>query len=420
MPIPHAQKPLLLVFPFGLLSHYLRCIVLCRHLMNYFEIKFANHAEYSSFISGENFSLFECESIDAKFATQKMEKFDFSWINEPDLEKVFLQQVGAIEKFRPVAVLGDHSPTLKMAAEKTGVRFISLLNGYMSKHYSGKRSISRTHPAYSFVRLLPGNLADALTKKGESIQLRKIHKPFKSIRNRYDLDNKEQYQDEHEGDITLICDLPEIFPQKELPFGYQVIGPLVYGGTAPEHKISRVIDKLKKTIFITVGSTGDWRKLAFLNNPIFSKYNMVAAGDFHRILNASHIVHTDFLNVHELFPETDLVICHGGNGTMYQALLYRIPVLASTSHCEQEWNINAIEQKGMGFNLDRISRSWYQQTIEKWIEQKGNKTLATSSRMIGLFSAQLTKKIKEISEIIDRNNCTVEQVHDSECSEVSR
>ena len=46
----HHSKPLLLVFPFGLLSHYLECIELARHLSVYFKIKFATNNNYNQFV----------------------------------------------------------------------------------------------------------------------------------------------------------------------------------------------------------------------------------------------------------------------------------------------------------------------------------------------------------------------------------
>ncbi len=368
----NTTKPLLLVFPFNLLSHYLRCLMLARHFAEYFEVMFAHSDAYADFISREGYQTFNCKSLHAPLVMECVNKFDFSWINEESLESVYTDQVTTIEKLQPVAVLGDTSLTLKMAAEKTGVTFISLMNGYMSKYYSLTRKISRTHPVYKYMNLLPGPLLDLLTEKGESIAFYKLHRPFKEIRAKYHLIKKFSYLDESEGDINLITDLALLFPQNLLPGSYTMIAPLYYDTDVVFSQISQKLDKHKKTIFVTMGSTGDWHKVRFLNNPYFKKYNIVTAGDSRNVLNAGSIIKTPFINVREIFHRTDLVICQGGNGTIYQSLSYGIPLLCKTNNFEQEWNVEALERLQVGRSLDGIRNiDEYIILVDEWIERKG-------------------------------------------------
>lgn len=409
-------KPLILIFPFGLLSHYLRSLVLCRYLKAYFEIRILYNPAFNSFVVEEAVATFDCESIDANTAIQSMKKFDFSWINTKALERVFLEQIKTITILKPIAVLGDHSPTLKMAAEKTGVQFISLINGYMSKYYADQRGIPSTHPFGPVLNLFPRPLAKILTKAGEAKAFRKIHRPFAEIRKKYQLQYQYQYQDEFEGDLTLICDLPDLFPQKNLPRNYREIAPLIYGLKGNNNIRPSWLPKKQQTIFVSMGSTGDWEKLSFLNDPIFNTYNIIASDDKKRILHASHIIHRSFVNIHELFLFTDLVICHGGNGTIYQALLYRIPVLCKPSHCEQEWNIHAIEKKCLGKNLNRIKDLiQYKGIIEEWIQKKTDVRSQDFSESIEKQVQKLPQLVKQIAATIlkksTRKLATVQQAN---------
>lgn len=130
-----------------------------------------------------------------------------------------------------------------------------------------------------------------------------------------------------------------------------------------------------------MGSTGDWQKLSFLNDPFFKHYNIVATGDQSHILSANHIIHAPFINIHDLFPLIDLIICHGGNGTIYQALLYEVPILCKTSHCEQEWNINALEEKQLGKSLNGTTDpEQYKKIITEWIQKKVASLINTGAR----------------------------------------
>jgi UDP:flavonoid glycosyltransferase YjiC (YdhE family) len=362
-------KPLILVFPFGLLSHYLRCIVLADHLKEKFTLKFAAHPEYSAFAEAEGYGMFECAYMNGNEAVSGIKDFDFSWLHEQNLEQTFLSQVKAIEKLKPVAVIGDSMPTLKMAAEYTGIKYISLMNGYMTRYFDGYRSLPKNHPVQKILKKLPEHLKQLFTVKGESIAFKRIHKPFRKLRNRYGLKKTKGYLEEIEGDYNLICDLPYLFPQKELPENFQVIGPLIYTGNK-KHTASLTIDPGKKTIYVTMGSSGNFKYVSFLNNEYYI-YNIICAGDKAKALNAAHIQHADFIPAENVLPYTGLIICHGGNGTIYQALLYKIPVLCRPYHFEQEWNADAVENKDLGRSIDNIAcEDDYKTIIAEWIKCK--------------------------------------------------
>lgn len=384
------QKPLLLIFPFGLLSHYLRCLTLAKHLRAYFHILFAYDEKFTEFISKEDFQTFSCLSLNAKEVLQCVKKFDFSWINEHSLEPVYLDQVRVIGLLKPAVVLGDTSPTLKMAAEKTGIMYISLMNGYMSKYYSFARKISRTHPLHKFLSYFPGYIVDALTQKGEAMAFFSVHSAFKKIRRKHRLSFKKYYPDELEGNLNLICDLDDLFPQKELPSNYMQIAPLYYDPNDAPVPLQDKLDKNKKTIFVSMGSSGDWENVSFLNHPAFHGYNIITAADRDSILHGEHIIKVPFVNVHEVFPGTDLVICHGGNGTIYQALLYGIPVLCSTSHFEQEWNADALERLHVGKSLDGIKDfNDYLQIVEQWVNKKEKNFYAE-------YQSKITRQVQKL------------------------
>lgn len=370
--------------------------MLARHFSPYFEILFAHADKYSEFIKKEGYKTFICESFNAEEVLEYVEKFDFSWINEKALEAVYNDQVRIIASLKPLVVLGDTSLTLKMAAETTGVTYISLMNGYMSKYYSSTRRISRTHPVYKFVNKLPGQVLDLITQKGEAIAFYKLHRPFKKIRSKYRLSKEIYYINELEGDINLICDLVELFPQKNLPENYVMMSPLYYDTNTISGIIDKMLDKRKKTIFVSMGSSGNWGKILFLNDPHFEKYNIITAGDSANVLNAAHIIKTAFINIHEIFPVTDLVVCHGGNGTVYQSLLYGIPLLCKTNNFEQEWNVEALKRLNAGISLDNLSViSDYINVVDEWIVKK-------ESGLNDLYKARLKDEAEKLGVIIQQ------------------
>ncbi len=377
--------------------------MLCRELQKYYEIRIAKHPAYKHFIDQEGYGTFECEGFDSAEVIEKVRRFDFSWLNSELPEHIYKEQVRAIETYRPVAVLGDNSPTLKMAAEKTGVLFLSLMNGYMSKYYAGHRAISRYHPAYRLISWMPEKIKIQATTWGEKKAFKKLHASFSKIRRKENLKPLSSYLDELEGDLTMICDLPELFPQQQLPDNYCFVGPLFYDNGEVSTQNCPAAESEEKNILVLMGSSGDWQHAHFLNDPYYSKFNVTAIGDHKRTLSASHISHIPFAHVHERFPGADLIICHGGNGTIYQALLYKVPLLALTTHCEQEWNIRALEKQHLGFCLDGITdKLTLRSTVEAAIAARRQKTSEEISKAIRQSINALSGQIDKIAAIIDK------------------
>ena len=369
------DKPLLLVFPYNVMAHYLRCLQLAKYLQPYFRIQFLYSANYNSFVSQDGFETFECAALNAEKVQKGVLAFDFSWLNEKDLDYIYHQQVKVIKELGASAVLGDMSPTLKMAAEKTRIYCFSLINGYMSRHYAYVRRMPKSYPLYNLFNLLPSPLFTYFTNIGENLFFHDMHKPFSKIRKRESLLPKYSFTQEMEGDANLLCDLQELFPQKELPDNYYFIPPLYHQLNEDDHHVIEKLDHNKKTLLISMGSTGNWNKMTFLNNADYHKYNIITAADNDKLVHGPHVFAYPFLNSSKLLNLTDLVICHGGNGTIYQALSYGIPVLCKTSHLEQAYNADGLERLRLGKLLDDIESEDYLPVIEEWIQKKDNDEL---------------------------------------------
>lgn len=336
-------------FPFNLLSHYLRCLVLAdSYDKAEYEVKFLSSNRYNGFVKGHGYEVFSCAGFDADYVMSCTNNFSFDWLNEKDLERVLLGQVKCINAMKADMVIGDVAPTLKMAAELTRVKHVCLVNGYMTRYYAATRKIPKKHKAYDLMRQLPPRFADVLTMVGERLAFRKIQAPFNSLRKKYGLRYVNSYLEELEGSENLICDLPELFPQKFLPEGYRFIGPLIYQHPEDQTDWPELVNWEKPLICVCMGSTGDWESLKFLNDSYYTRYTIITAGDKANVLNAGHIISRGFLNLNKVLEKSSLMICHGGNGTIYTGILNGVFMLCLASHFEQDYNIEALERKGYG------------------------------------------------------------------------
>jgi UDP:flavonoid glycosyltransferase YjiC (YdhE family) len=339
----------ILIFPFNLLSHYLRCLVLAgRYRDNGYEVLFLHSEEYITHIREHGYETFRADQFDSAYVMQCSAKFSFGWLNQKDIKRVYLSQKQAIEQYKPEFVIGDMAPCLKMAAEASSSKYVALMNGYMSRYYAHVRKLSRTHPAYKYLSKLPEKWADSITSLAEKRAFRKVHQPFDRLRKQYGLKKVGDFLAEMEGDENLICDLPKLFPQHSLPDNYRFIDPLMYKPNGLDSKWIPELDTSKHIICVCMGSSGDWQQLAFLNEPKFSEYTIITAGDKERVLVGSHILSRDFVDLDELLPKCSLLICHGGNGTIYAGLKAGLFMLCVSRYFEQEWNIHALERIGYG------------------------------------------------------------------------
>jgi UDP:flavonoid glycosyltransferase YjiC (YdhE family) len=135
------------------------------------------------------------------------------------------------------------------------------------------------------------------------------------------------------------------------------IGPLVWepAGELPD-ALNR-FDPDRRVLYFTLGSTG----LPHLFKRVIE---VLRSTDFYVIVSTgNHVTPADL----GLLPDTfwtasfwpgsqvvrrcDVVICHGGNTTIYQALAAGVPVIAIPTHMDQRLNAELLVNTGCGMFL---------------------------------------------------------------------
>lgn len=354
----------ILIFPFDLLSHYLRCIELAKRYPQA-EVLFASSRHYDHFVRQAGYQTFDAEHFDAAGVMACAAKFDFSWLNKKDIERVFLSQVKAITALKPGRVIGDTSPALKMAAEYTQVPCTALMNGYMSRYYALVRALPQTHPGHAYLSRLPPAVSNAIIRLAERISFRSVHRPFRQLRRQYGLKAVFDYLSEMEGDTNLICDEAWLFPQKALPQHYRLIGPLLYASGDNETALISGLPPGKKVILVCMGSSGSWEPLRFLSSPQYAGFTILTAGDTAAVIRGDHVIARRFVSLPAILPHCSLLICHGGNGSIYQGIKHKLPVLCLTSHFEQEWNVQRLQELGLGCSINSAPGAMIDRCLEQ-------------------------------------------------------
>jgi len=401
-----SDKPIILIFSFDLMSHFFRSLRVAIALNDQYEVYMNWSDKYAYWLNKSGLKTFSCIDLNAESASKKTEKFDFSWLNANALEAVFLGQVKVIKEYKPTLVIGDTSFTLKMAAEATEVQYLSILNAYSTRYYEFTRRLSPKHWAAPLINWLPNVLLLPMVRVGEAWNFSLILKEFNKVRTKYKLQKTTYYLEELSGNKNVLCDLPEIYPQKNLADNFKFIGPLFYNRDMPDSTILEKLNPNKSTILITMGSSKEWEHFQFLNMEEFSIYNVIVVGENKNVLHSPFLLKIPFLNFEEVLPKVDLVICHGGNGTLYHALFNKVPVICHQSHLEQTWNIQRIEEMGYGQSLNKINPKTIHIIINYWMDKKHS---IQWNLNFGLFNEEFQDNL--LLKIVGETNKTEEVIH---------
>ncbi|RMF59679.1 MAG: hypothetical protein D6748_05885, partial [Calditrichaeota bacterium] len=112
---------------------------------------------------------------------------------------------------------------------------------------------------------------------------------------------------------------------------------------------------------------------------------------------AAHIFHQPFLNIPAVIDRVDVVLTHGGNGSIYQALAGGVPVLCRPVIFEQEWNVRRVVELGVGEWLPAtISKDDLLCRIEHWQKKTRTGVLQEIGRKILRSQEQISLLIGDL------------------------
>jgi UDP:flavonoid glycosyltransferase YjiC (YdhE family) len=343
------MKKTVIFFPFNLMAHYLRCLVIADALREEFDIYFVDSKEYADLILSHGFKTIDYQHPEVDEIIEKAGAFNFDWINSHSIRTMFDAQLDIVQRYKPDLVFSDTSLTLPMCAEYANVPVISIMNAYVSNYYADIRPLPYSHRAYKYQFKLKQPIWEKILKTAEKASMKFVHKPFARLRNELNLSKKQWLLDEFEGDFNLLCDLPELFPTENLPENFASIGPVIYHSNQEESDLVDWINSPddRPLIYLSLGSSGVEVSLDFLNQTRAKDFRFVLSGA-KEIENSENLRYQKFVNFEQIQKHVDLFISHGGNGSIYQALAAAVPLLLIPAFFEQAWNAHPIKKLDIG------------------------------------------------------------------------
>ncbi|MDD3859285.1 MAG: glycosyltransferase [Bacteroidales bacterium] len=338
-------KKLILFAPYNLMAHYLRCIQAAKLLRDEFDIVFLFSEQFGKYVEENNFRQTNRNNIAYENVISKTQEFDFSWINYKSVSEVVKDLVTTIKLYKPDLVFGDTYLGLSIACSITETKLAVFTNSYITKYYAGYRPVPHNHRAMKYRSRVSPEMWIKIVKSVEKFTLYNVHRPFRLIRLKHRLKPHFDLFDEFTGNLNFLCDDDKIFPLNDLPDNYFCTGPVMFRSDKNEDHILSVLNLMPKkpVIFVSSGSSGYNIVPDIIPESALVNYNVIVSG-FSDDLLKSNMIYRKFVNFSKIAERIDLVICHAGNGTMYQAIEAGKKIIAIPSMFEQEWNAYAFNK----------------------------------------------------------------------------
>lgn len=261
-----------------------------------------------------------------------------------------LSLVGLIEAYRPDVVVNDIltlAPAL--AAEKAGVKRATLIPHVFAEQQPGMPlfSIGLRPP-----RTTLGQLMWKATMPLIGFGLRRGREDLNGIRSELDLPPLERFHGGTSETLALVATLPQLEYPRSWPENVRIIGPLLTDIPAPEVEIPEGEEPL---VLVAPSTSQDpeCRLLrASLEGLAGAPVRVIAALNGHRPpeplpqTGNSHVF--EWISYAQAMKAADLVVCHGGHGTVVRALSEGVPVLVSPAGGDMAENGARVSWAGCG------------------------------------------------------------------------
>jgi UDP:flavonoid glycosyltransferase YjiC (YdhE family) len=351
---PRRQR--ILAFPYShTLSHVSRPLLLAIELRKRnFEVVFAGEKQWS-FVKENGFEVIPVYEPDPKLLYDNIRKGKLRFISDDEVEKIIRADLALYEKVCPDLVLSDGRFTAPISTHIAGLKHAAIVNVSSTEYralpyiplfdWIPDGIIGRGTPVWKKIELFNLCLEMAVFDNVMKIFIRQSRKlgMKKRITATNCLTGK---------DLTLLADIPEYFPTRNLPPDYQYIGPLTLKTSMESPSWWPPKQRGGRLIYLTMGTTGIgdfFRNIYELIEKTDLTFVVTTGGQIEGLKTVEGVIYLEkFMNGDLIMRKSDLVVCHGGNGTIYQALQHGKPIIGIPTIPDQKFNMRRVESLGVG------------------------------------------------------------------------
>ena len=317
-------------------------------------VLFGASGEYTRLASEAGFEVLPVETLDPEHVLRCSRSGRANWWGAAELERLVAADREILDRVEPDIVLTDFRLSLPTSCELAGVPLAMVLNAAWTNHYAVRTRAPEHLPV---TRLFGRRLSDAVAPLLKRWILSADARPFRRFRRRLGLAPRGNIWDQWRGDLNLMVDTPQYAPTRNLPPGFHYIGPIPWEPEGQAPGFLRRLDTGKPTVYVTMGSTGN---AEFFGHAI----DLVRDGSCNCVITTAglaqltdlppNVFAIDYAPGSSIMAVADVVICHGGNGTIYQAMAHGVPIIGIPTMHDQEFNLDRVVDLGLGLHLSEL------------------------------------------------------------------
>ncbi len=367
----------ILVMPDGnWLAHTSRPLEVAKLLRNFgHDIVFAGEGNYMELPRKNGFQTFPITTFDPIHSLAISRSGRVNYYNYDFTKECVAKELKLFEKIKPDLVLADWRNSISTSCELAGIPMACIMNAAWTNYYTVR---VKAPEHLKITRILGKQITTWFMPWIKSIILSFDIRPINKFRRHKGLKPLMNLWDVIKGDLNLLVDIPEYGPTKDLPSIYSYIGPIFW---EPEVQIPDWLDKLdteRPTLYFTMVSTGNpgffEQAIEIYGN---SEYQcvMTTAGMVELTNIPDNFFVVDYAPGSKIMEKSDVVVCHGGNGTIYQAMSKGVPIIGIPTMHDQEFNLDRVVELGIGIHLSELKfkPSHLVEAVEKILSEKSYK-----------------------------------------------
>lgn len=318
------------------------------------EVIFACEGKYVRLPEKERFHVFPIKTIDPDRVLACSRSGRANWFDYELIKECVREELKLFDKTKPDIVLTDFRLPLSTSCELANIPLAVVLNASWTNYYTAK---IKAPEHLNITRIFGKRLTTLFVPWVKEIIITFDNRPFNKLRKELGLNPRKNIWDTWRGDLNLIVDIPEYGPTENLPGNFHYIGPIVWEPEMNTPDWFDEIDTSKLVIYFSMGSTGYSQ---FFEQAIETYGNteyqciMTTAGLVELSEIPENFFVTDYAPGSKLLEKSNVVVCHGGNGTIYQAMSKGVPIIGIPTMHDQEFNLDRVEELGIGIHLSEL------------------------------------------------------------------
>ncbi len=346
----------ILVMPNGhFLSHVSRTLEIAKVLRQKGnEVIFASEGDYMKLAQDSEFTVIPVKTIGSDRILTCSRQGRVNWYDYNLVKESVEAEIKLLEQVQPDLVLSSFRLTSKTSCELAKIPLAVILNAAWTNYYT----VRIQAPEHSFLTQRLGKpLASLIAPLAKAAILSFDIRPFQQFRREQGLSPGRNLWDIWQGNLNLLVDIPEYGPTLNLPPNFFYIGPIIWEPDTAMPSWFDALDPQRPTLYLTMGSTG---------NAHFFEQAIKIFGDSHYqcimttagMVNLTQIPENFFVTEYapgsKIMEKSDIVICQGGNGTIYQAMSQGVPIIGIPTSHDQEFNLQRVVDLGIGIELSEL------------------------------------------------------------------